>query len=162
MSGEAGAGVRSKYFQLYFSTGMTVSVAVPPWEENNSQYISNYFKEASKPFEEKLENVFPKLEELFETFVEENRYPLTTVDSATTHIDGVIIEDTEDHKSYKDKELMAKNWFIHSENPISYVTTRFVTPLLEQITLTIHIVQQIKRSELNQIQKEILQIFSET
>ncbi len=159
MSGEAGASARSKYFQIYFSSGMTVSVAMPPDVEDNSNYISEYFKEADKPFKEKLSTVLPELDLFFEKAIPQYDLPILPFDGKANHVSGIIIEDTEEYKNSVYDEHQAKNWFSNTKKPKAYLSFSFSTHTFSKITLTITIHKRILRSQLNRIVESVLEIF---
>ncbi|MEW7293054.1 hypothetical protein [Aquimarina sp. 2304DJ70-9] len=159
MSGEAGAGRRSTYFQIYFSSGMTISVAMPPDVENNPHYISNYFKEASIPFEDKLNEVLPTLDKIVEQLIQEQGIPIIAFDPKADYVQGVIIEDTDEHKTDQYTESQVKNWFANSKNPKVFLSFSFPTKSFSKITLSITINQRILRSQLNMLADKIALIF---
>ncbi len=159
MSGEAGAGARSTYFQIYYSSGMTVSVAMPPDVENNPHYISDYFKEADKPFKEKLKKVVPKIEKCIEGLINQYNLPITYFDPKSNTVSGAIIEDTGEYQNDESNALKAKNWFTNSKDPKAYISISFFTKTFSKITLMFTVNQCIRRSQLNLVQDNICVIF---
>ncbi len=159
MSGEAGAGRRSTYFQIYFSSGMTVSLAMPPDLEHDPHYISNYFKEASIPFEDKLNEVLPKLDDIFEELIRQQDLPIIPFDPNVDYIQGAVIEDTGEHKIDEYTEHQANNWFANSKNPKVFFSFSFSTKSFSKITLSITVDQRILRSQLDMLTDKIVFIF---
>ncbi|KZS42556.1 hypothetical protein AWE51_03690 [Aquimarina aggregata] len=152
MSGEAGAGISSKYFKMYFSSGMTVSVAMPPDLEDHPNYIEDYFKEASKPFETKLKDVLPRVDQSFETLIQQHGFPISLYDPKAVFVADAIIEDVDlGHENKSTRNLLVSSG--------ADVNLSFFTRSFSKINLSITINKQIKRSELNTIRAQIIEIF---
>ncbi|GAA4277482.1 hypothetical protein [Aquimarina mytili] len=159
MSGEAGAIGNSTYLQIYYSSGMTVSLAMPPDPESDSHYISNYFKEANKPFENKLKMVLPKLDTSIAALIQEHNLPIVPYDTNADYIEGVIIEDTNEHKIDQLAEQRAKNWFVNTNKPKAFLSFSFFTKEFSKITLSITVDKRILRSQLHKLRDEVLLVF---
>ncbi len=159
MSGEAGAGAISDYFQIFFSSGMTVSVAMPPDVEENPNYISDYFKEADKPFQQQLEQVLPLLNRKVKELIEQLDLPIIPYDPKARVVAGVIKEDTHEFEDNEHDKNFAKNWFSNSKDPKAFISVQFFTKSFSKITLSFTVEQRILRSQLNRLRDEILLLF---
>ena len=159
MSGEAGAGASSTYFRIFYSSGMTVSIAMPPNPEEDPHYIANYFKEADKPFEQKLEEVLPKLEGVMLHLIQELNFPIAVFDPDADHFPGIIIEDTDEFKPNPIEESEASNRFQNTNSCVGWISFNFMTPLFTKITLSLTVNKQIRRSQLNVIKAHFREHF---
>ncbi|WP_109301076.1 hypothetical protein [Aquimarina sp. AU474] len=159
MSGEAGAGAITKYFHIFFSSGMTVSVAMPPDAEEHPHYISDYFTEANKPFEKKLEQALPLLNDEIQKLINRLNLPIIVYDPNSDFVRGAINEDTNDFDNTFADEDHANNWFSNSKEPKAFVSIEFMTRSFSKITLSITVKQRILRSQLNKLQDVILSLF---
>ncbi len=158
MSGEAGAGATSQYFQIFYSSGMTVSVATPPYEEENPHYISDYFKEANKPFEQKLNKTLPMLETMISEYILKYNIPIVSYESDASHVHGVIIEDVKGEEDNVIDGHNAENWFAKTNNAKAFISFCFFTKSFAKVTLSFVVNRRILRSQLHLIRDEILKI----
>lgn len=159
MSGEAGAGGLSKYCHIYYSSGMTVSVATPPGEENLANYVSDYFKKANIPFQEKLNKVLPELDKDFEMWISKYNLPIVPFNEESPYIERLIIEDIDQDRRNLHLEKEAKDRLINSKSGSANLHFVFTTLSFQKITLTLTLNDTIKRSELTALKLEILDLF---
>ncbi|GAA4274735.1 hypothetical protein U6A24_21760 [Aquimarina gracilis] len=159
MSGEAGAGGVSKYCHIYYSSGMTVSVAAPPNVENPANYVSEYFKEANIPYQETLDKVLPELERGFEAWIPKYNLPIVPYNAKFLYLEGLIVEDEEKGNRNFQLEKEGKNKLVNSKCAIANIYIAFSTNSFKKIILTITINKLMRRSSINALKTEILCFF---
>lgn len=162
MSGQTGAAREAEYFLVEYTSGVIDSIEVPPWERNPDDYLLKQFEDMSRPYKEKLEKVVQELNEYFEILSALDEFPIVEYKGKREWISGVVIEDTEKTKRDKYDERHGKNWLTNSKGQAAYVMARVNLEQqgCELVELTFTITRQILRSQIDQIERKITEIFT--
>lgn len=82
MSGEARATIQSTFYSIQYSSGISVSPAIPPnWNwEKDGDYTAHFFKEENRFFSEKLKDLQPELDKLFAHLIKKLHLPILQYD----------------------------------------------------------------------------------
>jgi hypothetical protein len=90
MSGEAGASYQSELYTIGVSSGLSVSVAIPPGDDGSA--VGGYFERESRPFHLWLDRARAPLDALFAQLVAAGE-PLVPLAHPHQELHGVFLED---------------------------------------------------------------------
>lgn len=160
MSGEAGASIQSEFYHIQYSSGISVSVAEPPQIEGVEprDHTADFFESENKFYKNKLNEIRYQLDALFLKLISEKKLPLIPFDLNAHYSEAAIIEDTDQFitNQFAQKELEKR---LAVNSTILSVAWDFTTGNFERIEISITTLSQIRRSQLMQIQSEILKFF---
>lgn len=162
MSGEAGAAIQSDYYHIQFSSGVMVSVAEPPWiegEERDHDYTAAYFESENKRYINKLNEVKPELDALFNQVVATQELPILKHNSESFFFFGVVLEDTKEIEVNAEDNEQIESWLNDQTEPEMDLNLTFYTDRMESINLSITVNQRVLRSKTNAIQGKIQNLF---
>ena len=163
MSGEAGSSIQSEYYHIQYTSGVSVSVAEPPWiegEDRNQDYTAEYFESENKHYIDKLNKVKPALDKLFHEIVATKEIPLFKYDSEAFFFFGVIIEDMQDIEPSSEDDEQIETWLKDQTQPKMDLNWSFYDDRFETINISITVNQRVLRSKIKIIQSAVQEIFN--
>ncbi len=160
MSGQAGASRQGRFYAVTYMSGIFESF-IPPDDVDADSYVSRLFEEMSKPYEESLEKAAPHLDELFNNIAGKEGFPLVEVSGSNEWIYGVVIEDTGEFMQNRTEIKHGRNWLVNSKGKAACVRfdIDFNPDSFKIISVDIAVNDQIKRSGIDYLKKEIKKIF---
>jgi len=162
MSGEAGARLQSTYYSIYYASGMMVSIEEPPYIEGEEQrnYTAEYFESENKVYENKLDKLKNKLDKLFMNFIEGEQLPIVPYDQNSHFSLVAIVEDKNDQVVDTRAEQELINWINQQSKPKLFISFSSHTAKFRRIELSFTVSKRITRTQLDGIQKEVLDLFN--
>jgi len=161
MSGEAGAGMQSTHYYIYYSSGMTVSVAEPTFDEEEEQrdYTAEYFESENKVYQEKLEKLKGKLDAVFSKFIKQKNLPLLECDQNAHYSVAAIIENTDKHETNLIEERELESLLSQQTQVKLLISWSFNTANFQQLSLSITTSERVGRKKINNLEKAIVSLF---
>ena len=155
MSGQAGSSIDSRYYGVFFGSGISEDVAPPPDDDGSS--IGQYFADASRPFERTLQLARPALDELFAEWAARGHVPLTTYDQERESIAGALIQDL---SRDEDEDALAAHFAEYHRGGPCLVSLSRTLEDMRCINLQLLVTDRVRESELEPILQEVTAILS--
>lgn len=161
MSGQSGASREETYFFVEYTSGILVNVATSPAQKNPDEVIRQHFEETSRPYQQRLDQVIHDLNHYFSELASLEAFPIVAYRGAREWIYGVVIEDTNPSIQDVQEVQHGENWLRNARGKGAYVKTsvRLEKRGFEIVTVTFAVNSPIKRSQIDQIEQKIQDLF---